>query len=127
MSRLNKLDASFQDVLTRNKLRFKEEILTEENKNKLKQLAIDIVENRVFCSNQITDNTLAASIFLPLMFLKTEDIPWDTYLCYAYYDKALTRSINGYPTFLEVNIVRKTSFMHLADCIERYNAHKNKF
>jgi hypothetical protein len=77
------------------------------NEKELKQLALDVVEGRVFG----TWNMKSCEHDLPLVFmplaLMTEPLPEDTAHIYEHLDKAGPMSVNGMPTFVSCRILLK--------------------
>lgn len=72
----------------------------------LKQIARDMIANRVFTSWQVDLHGPLSMIFMPLVFMQREDL-WvlqqvPIELIYEYMDKAGPRSINGYPQFFSM-------------------------
>jgi hypothetical protein len=71
----------------------------------LKDLALDVWKSRVFLSSYIPpqDQDLVVQIFLPLLFMDKKQLKdlADSRpgVFYEYYEKAMPRSINGYPIF----------------------------
>lgn len=80
-------------------------------KEELNQIALDIVEGKIFTSCQVKDFALVKSVFMPLMFLKSEDveelIQEECELFYEYLSEAGSHGINGYPTFMSAQYLVK--------------------
>ena len=76
-------------------------------RQELEQLAIDVITNRVFLAN--TAEAIQAAFGVILTVMKPEDVKVlaakKPTALYEYYDKAGERSINGYPSFLSMNII----------------------
>lgn len=71
--------------------------------NDTRQLAMDIVDGKVFGSWAITEKDMIGLVFMPLSLgAKIAD---DTAHVYEYYDKAAPRSINGYPIFFSMTAI----------------------
>lgn len=73
----------------------------------LRQLAVDIIDGKVFTSDMIRETDLSRSltfVFFPLLFLEQKDkdelIADNAVVFYEYYDKAGLRGMNGYPIFM---------------------------
>lgn len=83
------------------------------DKKELKEIARKIVANEIFPSWAIrkNDERLLGSIFMPLMFLKDEDVKEmkDAEITFFFeeYCKSMPRSINGYPMFMSFNALSK--------------------
>lgn len=96
--------------------------LTEEA---LKQLAIDVVAEKVFGSWLIPkhDTRLLGNIFMVMMLV--DDIERKRMerdgirFVYEYWDKAGPRSINGYPIFMSASFLTKADFVRLMDKCKR--------
>jgi hypothetical protein len=82
-------------------------------KEKIKELALGIFEDKIFTSQSIRngDADLLMMIFLPLVFfsetLRKEFLAHPPAFICAPIAKALPRSINGYPVFAEMQEVHK--------------------
>ena len=72
----------------------------------LRQLAVDIKSGAVFTTNHMptSDEHMIGSIFMPLMLMNEEQhkdfIDKKPGMVYEYLEKAMPRSVNGYPTFM---------------------------
>jgi len=86
----------------------------------LKQLAIDVVENKVFTSNHLPKEAerFLCNIFMPLIFM--EDPPKDLALVYEYLEKAGPRAINGYPIFDSCHFLTTEQLKDLNNHIQQY-------
>lgn len=93
----------------------------------LKDLAKDIVMNKVFTDRHIqkTHANMLFTVFMPLAFMdkkgwaamgKVEEIG----LIYEYYEKATTRSINGYPTFQSFKYLKQKEANVTLDYVAKY-------
>ena len=82
--------------------------------NDLKQLAMDIANGKVFTSNQIKNESLLASVFMPLALMNDEQIhalhKAPPHMLYEYMDKAVPMSVNGMPIFGSVRFLNKTEY-----------------
>ena len=104
------------------------------NKQELKQLALDIMENKVFGSWMIHPNeseSLIGSIFTPLIFLNQEQLEklknQKPAHFYEYMDKAGPRTINGYPIFMSFRSLTKEESIKLAKFLESLKKLKTEF
>jgi hypothetical protein len=92
----------------------------------LEQLAQDVIADKVFTSMQVRRMEDMTMVFMMLAFLEREDVEWlksqDIYFFYEYMDKALPRSINGYPCFLSMQYLSREDYNKLA---KRYDEIKN--
>jgi hypothetical protein len=87
------------------------------NEKDLKSLAVDIVGGKVFTSRHIRENSperwadTVRMVFMVLALSNQEQLDnivdriGESGIVYEYYDKAMTRSINGYPIFISMNII----------------------
>ena len=93
--------------------------------DKLKQLARDIVEGKVFHSDCIheADAHLVRSIFMPLALFKKEDLDRikdnKISLFYEYMEHAGRRTINGYPMFMSICFLDESDHKTLLDILTR--------
>lgn len=104
--------------------------ISRKKEETLKQLAIDIVENKVFTDRNLNkeEYNKLFLIFIPLMFLQKEDkLNWkeDLGMFYEYYDKAGLGSINGSPIFYSVQLLHNKDLDLLQTFIDNYIKLKN--
>lgn len=102
-------------------------MMTDEGR---RQLALDIVEGRVFGSWSLklhNDVDMLGVIFLPLSFLDKDEIPEDVVHVYEYLDKAGPISVNGYPTFTSCKMLVKGDAAELEKYISALRKQRNKF
>lgn len=87
----------------------------------LKQLAMDIVEGKVFGTWDMRegDVKLIPNIFMPSLFYEG-DMPEDTVHFYEYLNLAGPRSINGYPIFHSMYILNKKELEELQVYVDKY-------
>ncbi len=98
------------------------------NRLNLKQLAIDIVEGKVFGSWMLKDPKDIGMVFLPLIFAASKDFEGvDIVSVYEYYDKALPRGVNGYPCFASANFLSSKQVEEIQPLIDQYQNMKNTF
>ncbi len=97
----------------------------------LKQIAIDIVEQKIFLSNYVKPDTLLPEIFMPVAVGAfkgiTKEEAENIACLYEYYDKAGPTSINGYPVFMSFSILTKEEGRIVDQHIEAYNKLKEQF
>ena len=80
-------------------------------KDEIKQLATDTFKEKVFFTTMIReiDMHLIPSIFMPVTFLKEEQIKQlqddKVVAFYEYMEKASPRCINGYPIFMSMQTI----------------------
>lgn len=106
--------------------------ISRKKEETLKQLAIDIVENKVFTDRNLNEKEYDKLflIFIPLMFLQKEDkLNWKEELgmFYEYYDKAYNRNINGNPIFYSMQLFHIKDLDLLQIFIDNYVIFKNTF
>ena len=94
---------------------------------KLRALALDIVEGKVFGSWQIDTKDLHHH-FMCLLFLKKEDTPKDIGAIYEYFDDRVSSiAINGKPVFASCRFLTQEEFRQVIAFVEEARAHRNKF
>jgi len=103
------------------------------NEKKLRQLASDIAENKVFGTFHLREHEkgLVGNIFMPLLFagkkqleeMKEEDV----FHIYEYNTEAWPRSINGCPIFFSMRTISKKDWIQCVKYIEQYRARKESF
>jgi hypothetical protein len=96
----------------------------------LKQLAVDVVDGKVFGSWMIPedDKRLLAVIFLPLAFKQAgEKLPEDVWCMYEYIDKASRHKVKDYPTFMTCKYLTGADCAILNPAILAYHEFKTKF
>ena len=92
----------------------------------LKQLAMDIVDGKVFGTWNIREAdaaNLVGMVFMPALFLSEEQRKQlkeaDIVHFYEYFDKAGPRAVNGYPMFMSMNsLAREDSVVVFRFCKE---------
>ncbi len=94
-----------------------------------KQLALDIVDGKVFGTWSISqeDYALLPVIFLPLAFMELSKIKKDVVHIYEYVDKAGLRGVNGYPTFMSCRLLKKSDAEALVPIIEQLKQQRKDF
>lgn len=103
---------------------------TNKTEVEIKQLAMDIVDNKVFISNYVKNPDSLATVFMPIALgsfkdFDEEDIK-DIGLIYEYYDKAGPRSINGLPCFYSLAFLDKFDSGKVFDFADKYQKMKNE-
>lgn len=96
-------------------------------KEELKQLAMDIIDGKVFGSWMIKDLSDIPMVFMVSVFMKKKDIPKDLAHFYEYNDKAGRMSVNGMPCFFSAHILLKKEAEKLQPLINEYREQKEKF
>lgn len=88
-----------------------ESMLSSERIAELNNLAKDIYKDKVFTSLHVPPEQIEqylSSIFLPIALGGTKNLPLDDVgMIYECYNKALPRSINGYPIFMSFHWLTK--------------------
>lgn len=94
----------------------------------IRQLAIDVVEGRVFGS-WACDPDSWKLVFMPLGLLGPEDVEGFRDVCsvYEYIDKAGPRTCNGYPMFMSCNMLYRNDCRRLYDAITEYIRIRSEF
>ena len=99
----------------------------------LKQLAIEISENKVFGTFHIKDCTVdkTTMVFMPLLFMEDESkqelIDNEITHIYEYVEKAGPRSINGMPVFMSFRTISKTDWGKTCKYIKEYEIKVKSF
>lgn len=92
--------------------------------NKLRQLAIDIHEGRVFGSWNLHDNSLIPMIFMPLSFASP---PSNAAIVYEYMSEAGTMGINGYPSFFSCKFATASDAEKLMQLLRQLEESRDSF
>lgn len=90
--------------------------------DELKQLAMDIVDDKVFLSSYLKKPEDGMMVFMVLMLMgpaEKEKLK-DAALFYEYYDKAGPSGYNGYPIFYSIHWVSNEDYPTLKDLIDKY-------
>jgi hypothetical protein len=99
----------------------------------LKQLAIDVSENKVFGTFHMneSDSRNLSVVFMPLIFLNDEQrkemVDDNIVHFYEYYDKAGPRSVNGMPCFFSVCRINKDDWNKTVKYIKEYEMRVKSF
>lgn len=101
--------------------------------HKIKQLAMDIVDGKVFGSWMMRDgdDRLMPTIFMPVMFMPE----WWALECvrdkisqvYEYQSEAMPRGVNGYPCFGSMRLIDRNDVAKLDIAINKLVAMKQAF
>ena len=99
----------------------------------LKQLAIDIAEDKVFGTFHMNKCEIAnmSAVFMPLVFMTDEQRQKmsdnKVVHLYEYYNKAGPRSINGMPTFMSMRNIVSKDWKKVIKYIKKYKARVKTF
>ena len=100
----------------------------------LKQLAIDISENKVFGTFNIREDDIEINmpmVFIPIALMnqkqKQKIIDEETVHIYEHMDKAGYRSVNGMPCFLSMNCINKEDWIKVVKYIKEYEVKVKSF
>ena len=91
----------------------------------IKELATDTFKEKVFFSTMLReiDKHLLTSIFMPVMFMDNIQIKQlekdEVVGFYEYFEKALPRSINGYPMFMSMKSITKDDLEKVQELVEK--------
>jgi hypothetical protein len=96
-------------------------------KKELKQLAMDIIDDKVFGTWNMHSPRDTYSVFMVTLFMKKKDIPKDVVHVYEYMDKAGRWSVNGMPTFFSCNFLIKKEVAILHPYLNKYKKQKESF
>lgn len=101
----------------------------------IKQLARDVLMGRVFTSSHIREHEVAimiGSIFMPMLFMGEEEYKRvfcnkdkPVGLIFEYLTEAGPRAINGYPTFLSMQLLSREDTNLLEDYLRAYSESLN--
>ncbi len=103
------------------------------DEKELKQLAIDIAENKVFGTFHMNENEMNSLqvVFMPFIALSEErrkKMRDDNVIhVYEYYDKAGPRSVNGMPCFFSFSEIIEKDWKKVVKYIKEYEVKKNSF
>lgn len=99
----------------------------------LKQLAIDVSENKVFGTWQMSESDMnhLQVVFMPFIALSSEQtkkMREDNIIhFYEYYDKAGPRSVNGMPCFFSLCQINKDNWNKVVKYIKEYEIRVKSF
>lgn len=94
----------------------------------LKQLAIDIVEGKVFGSWMVAENDInkLPLIFLPLALNAGKDLG-EVYGYYQYYDRAISKKYGKYPCFSRMHYLNVEQGKQVEVEVTKYKSLKEGF
>ena len=99
--------------------------------HELKQLAVDIVEGKVFGTWNLNNPDMVGSVFMGMNFMtqkQADDLQAkEVAHFYEYLDKAGPMSVNGMPTFFSMNYLNKQEAGKLQTLIEDLKRQKAEF
>lgn len=110
------------------------EVQREKSDEEIKQLALDVMADKVFTSLHIREGEMARmlpSIFMPLIFLEGSEggaeflerlKSGEITLIYEYLSKAGPRAINGYPSFLSMCCLNRADHEALSNMLKKLQA-----
>ena len=94
----------------------------------LRELALDIVEGKVFGSWQLHNPERELSmVFMVLFFAKKEDLPSDIGAIYEYIDRASKQSINGMPIFYSCRFLTMQQYKDVCDYVKEAREYRKSF
>lgn len=97
----------------------------------LKQIAIDLVEGKIFSILNLRSPNDVTMVFLPIALGAfnecTKEQIEDIGLIYEYLDKAGPRAINGYPSFMSFQYLPRDLSMRVLELSEKYKKLKATF
>jgi len=100
----------------------------------LRQLALDILDGRVFTSQQIGQYErveMILMIFMPLLLMDEHAAKQMAArgpgLIYEHMSKALPRTINGYPTFFSFHVLSKPDTVKITSYIKELETQRKAF
>jgi hypothetical protein len=98
----------------------------------LRQLAMDIVENKVFTDRHLNENeaSMLGQVFMPIIFMseeQTKKVFEDVGMVYEYYSEAGPRGINGLPVFMTVRFLSSDESNRIAPMIKTIQEFKRQF
>jgi hypothetical protein len=108
-----------------------ENVLGGRSEAELRKLAAEIIDNVVFTDRHIRkeDRDMFEMIFLPVALgdSRVRSTLQSSGMIYEYWEKALPRSINGYPIFMGFDSVLKKDMPALEHYIKEYREMKAKY
>ena len=94
----------------------------------LRELALDIVEGKVFGSWLLHNPERELSmVFMVLFFAKKEDLPSDIGAIYEYIDRASKQSINGMPIFYSCRFLTMQQYKDVCDYVKEAREYRKSF
>lgn len=100
---------------------------TPKTDDEIATLAADIYKGVIFTSRHLpSGSNMIAHVFMPLLFMEGEQLERlkieDPGLIYEYWDKAESRSINGYPIFMSLQYLSRADTVKVFERFERIKA-----
>ena len=86
----------------------------------LRQLAMDMVEGKVFGDWQIDDPSLIMSVFVPFALCSPKQLPSNIHGLFEYMSEAGPRSVNGYPMFMSMKILTVNDREAIVPMVKQY-------
>lgn len=99
----------------------------DKSEAELRQLAMDMVEGKVFGDWQVDDDATVRMVFLPLAFCGPKHLPRNIGGIYEYIDQSGPRSINGYPMFMTMQFMTDKDREVIIQMVKEYVELRNKF
>lgn len=97
----------------------------------LKQIAMDLHDGKIFCDRQVNSPDDLSRVFMVIALGGFAGVPKEELknigLIFEYVDKAGTRSINGMPCFLSMQLLSQSDTIKMFGYYEEYKALKEKF
>lgn len=94
----------------------------------LRELALDIVEGKVFGSWELHNPEKELSmVFMVILLAKKEDLPSDIGAIYEYMHRASKQSINGMPIFYSCRFLTVRQFKEVCDYVKEAREHRKSF
>lgn len=91
----------------------------------LKQIAVDLLARRIFTDRHFRSDeewdSMVGSVFMVINFMSREtreDLAKHCAMIFEYLDKASSRGVNGYPSFMSMQIIRKDEIERLMQYYE---------
>jgi len=112
-----------------------EEIEDKKSEKDLKQIAMDLYENKIFSDRhlmQANQTHMIGSVFMPIMLgafkdLTEEELKERVGMVYEYYDQAGPRGINGFPCFFSLRVLSPKETEKMFMYFEEYKKVKEAF
>lgn len=105
--------------------------LTSKTLEELKQIAMDIYDQKIFIDRYCTSPEEVGMVFMVIMLGglsdKDEEYRNDIGLIYEYYSEAGPRGINGKPCFTSLKLLSKADTTIMFDYYNEYKELKDKF
>jgi len=99
----------------------------DKSEAELRQLAIEMVEGKIFGDWQVDDDATVRLVFLPLSFCGPAQLPRNIGGIYEYVNQAGPRAINGYPMFMTMQFMTDKDREAIIPMIKEYVELQAKF